>query len=68
MNRHQRHPGMLAALSPTMAHLGGIDEVGVFLVPTVLAVVALRWAERRARRQQAQDEPAEGRSHDADTG
>lgn len=35
--------------APTLAHLGGIDEIGVFLVPAVAAILALRWAERRAR-------------------
>jgi hypothetical protein len=32
------------------AHYGGIDEIGVFVVPAVLAILALRWAERRAKR------------------
>lgn len=32
-----------------LAHLGGIDEIGVFLVPALLAFLALRWAERRAK-------------------
>ena len=30
-------------------HYGGIDEIGIFVVPAVLAILALRWAERRAR-------------------
>ncbi len=34
----------------TLAHYWGIDEVGVFVVPAVLAILALRWAERRAKR------------------
>lgn len=34
---------------PTLAHLGGIDEIGVFLIPVVLAILALRWAEQSAR-------------------
>jgi hypothetical protein len=38
------------------AHYWGIDEVGVFVVPAVLAIVALRWAERRARRK-AEEQP-----------
>jgi hypothetical protein len=33
-----------------VAHLGGIDEIGVFLVPVILAILAVRWAERRAHR------------------
>jgi hypothetical protein len=35
------------------SHLGGIDEIGIFVVPALLAVIALRWAERRARRREA---------------
>ena len=38
------------------AHYGGIDEIGVFVVPAVLAILALRWAERRARRAAAEKE------------
>ena len=34
----------------TFAHYWGIDEVGVFVLPAVFAIVALRWAERKARR------------------
>jgi hypothetical protein len=33
----------------TLAHYGGIDEIGVFVVPAILALLAIRWAERRAR-------------------
>ncbi len=33
-----------------LAHYGGIDEVGVFVLPAVLAILALRWAEKRARK------------------
>ena len=35
--------------TPTLAHLGGIDEIGVFLVPALVAILVLRWVERRAR-------------------
>jgi len=38
------------------AHYGGIDEIGIFVVPAVLAILALRWAERRARRAAAEKE------------
>lgn len=38
------------------AHYGGIDEIGVFVVPAVLAILALRWAERRANRAAAEKE------------
>jgi hypothetical protein len=33
----------------TIAHLGGIDEIGVFVIPAVLAIWALRRAEKKAR-------------------
>jgi hypothetical protein len=39
-----------------VAHLGGIDEIGIFVVPAVLAVLALRWAERRAERRAAEED------------
>ena len=52
----------------TFAHYWGIDEVGVFVVPAVLAVLALRWAERKAKRAAAEKEdsssPEEGRDVD----
>lgn len=32
-----------------LAHLGGIDEIGIYAIPVVLAIVALRWADKRAR-------------------
>ncbi len=38
------------------AHYGGIDEIGVFVVPAVLAILALRWAERRAKLAAAEKE------------
>jgi hypothetical protein len=31
------------------AHYWNIDEIGVFVVPAVAALLVLRWAERRAR-------------------
>ena len=40
-------------------HYWGIDEVGVFVIPAVLAVVALRWAEKRAKKRAAEDEERE---------
>ena len=39
------------------AHQGGWDELLMFAVPALLAIYALRWAERRARRRA--DENAE---------
>lgn len=40
-------------------HYWGIDEVGVFVIPAVLAVVALRWAEKRAKKRAVEDEERE---------
>lgn len=42
----------------TLAHYWGIDEVGVFVVPAVLAILLLRWLEKRARKH-AVEETAE---------
>ncbi len=33
----------------TLAHLWGIDEIGIFVLPAVLAIWALRRAEKKAR-------------------
>jgi hypothetical protein len=41
------------------AHYWGIDEVGVFVIPAVLALLALRWAERKAKRAAAEKREAE---------
>ena len=46
---------MPTLLIPLWGHMGGIDEVGIFAVPALLAIFALRWAERRARRRAAGD-------------
>lgn len=32
-----------------LAHYWGIDEIGIFVIPAVLAVLGLRWAEKRSR-------------------
>jgi hypothetical protein len=34
---------------PILGHYGGIDEIGIYLVPGLLALLALRWSDRRAR-------------------
>ncbi|MGH8951269.1 MAG: hypothetical protein ACRDX9_07575 [Acidimicrobiia bacterium] len=39
-----------------LAHYWGIDEVGVFVLPAVLAILALRWAEKKAKRSAAEKE------------
>jgi hypothetical protein len=47
------------------AHFGGIDEIGIFVVPAVLAIVALRWAERKARRRaEGQDQTSDQEVHE----
>lgn len=43
-------------MMPFFAHYWGIDEVGVFVVPAVLAILALRWAEKRAQRRASETE------------
>jgi hypothetical protein len=40
-----------------LAHYGGADEIAIFLVPAVLALLALRWVERRAKRDRSDDDP-----------
>jgi len=42
----------------TFAHYGGIDEIGIFVIPAVMAILALRWAERKAKRAAAEKESA----------
>jgi mannose/fructose/N-acetylgalactosamine-specific phosphotransferase system component IIC len=46
-----------------LAHYWGIDEVGVFVVPAVLAILALRWAERRAKRASDEREADDTEEH-----
>ena len=41
----------------TLAHYGGIDEIGVFVLPAVAIILVLRWAERRARQRAEAAEP-----------
>ena len=44
-------------------HYWGIDEVGVFVIPAVLAIFALRWAEKKARAKREQEEAESESSH-----
>jgi len=37
-------------LMVTLAHYWGIDEVGIYLIPALLAIVSVRWMEKRSRR------------------
>ncbi len=39
----------MSGLTPLLAHQGGWDELLLFVVPALLAVGVLRWAEKRAR-------------------
>jgi hypothetical protein len=46
-------------VNPLLAHMGGIDEIGVFLIPALLAIYALRRAERQARKRAEAETAAE---------
>jgi|GEM_PF-1030833 len=46
-----------------LAHLGGIDEIGIYVVPVVVALLALRWVEKRAK---AQDRETNGDGRTSD--
>lgn len=43
-----------------LAHQGGWDEIVLFLVPAVGAILLVRWAERRARRNRDDEDPETG--------
>lgn len=47
-----------------LAHYWGIDEVGVFVIPAVLAIVLLRWVEKKARVRKADEGKMEKASVD----
>ncbi len=61
---------MLESARWLLAHQGGWDELLMFGTPIVLAVIAVRWADRRARRRadDAAEHPAPpaGEHQDAD--
>jgi len=42
-----------------LGHYWGIDEVGIFVIPALAAIFALRWAERRARKAAAEKDREE---------
>ncbi len=53
----------------TLAHYWGIDEVGVFVVPVVLAILLMRWLEKRARsRADSESEEPESSEESIDVG
>lgn len=45
-------------------HYWGIDEVGVFVIPAVLAILSLRWAEKKAKRRAAEEDDRESANVD----
>lgn len=51
------------------AHLGGIDEVGIYVIPILLAMVSLRWADKRVRKaadERESDQMSGGQGNQAD--
>ncbi len=44
-------------MTALLAHQGGWDEALLFLIPAVGALLVIRWAERRARRREGDDDP-----------
>jgi hypothetical protein len=44
-------------VTPLLAHMGGIDEIGVFVVPALLAIYVLRRADRQARKRAEAEAP-----------
>ncbi|MFP3914090.1 MAG: hypothetical protein ACLFWM_04385 [Actinomycetota bacterium] len=42
-------------MAPLFAHMGGIDEIGIFVIPALAVILLLRRAERRAREKQETD-------------
>ena len=53
----------------TLAHQGGWDELLMFGLPILLAVFAVRWAEKRGKAKRAaaaEEEAPAGEHHDAD--
>ncbi len=51
-------------MSPLLAHQGNWDEILMFLIPVVLAIGAVRWAERRSRSKASREEAATSVSND----
>ena len=43
-------------VTPLLAHMGGIDEIGIFVVPALLAIYVLRRADRQARKRAEAEE------------
>ena len=39
-----------------LAHQGSWDEIALFGIPIVFAVLAVRWADRRSKKREEQDD------------
>ena len=50
---------VVGMVTPVFAHMGGVDEIGVFLIPALLAIYVLRRAERQARKREEAESAAE---------
>ena len=50
----------VGVVNPVLAHMGGIDEIGIFVIPALLAIYALRRAERQARKRAEAEAAAQG--------
>lgn len=51
----------------TLAHYWGIDEVGIYLIPFLLAIASVRWMEKRARRSAEEREREKDTAHSEDS-
>ena len=56
----------LGVVNALLAHMGGIDEIGIFLIPALVAIFTLRWVEKRAKLHEpdasGEDQPSDPRS------
>lgn len=46
----------MTIMRAVLAHQGGWDELAYLVVPAVLGILALRWAEKRAIRRRTDEE------------
>lgn len=53
-------------MMPVFAHYWGIDEVGIYVLPALIAILALRWAERKARKKAEEQEQEDQEQADVD--
>jgi hypothetical protein len=59
---------VVGVVIPLLAHMGGIDEIGIFLVPALLAIYVLRRAEKQARKRAEVEAAGEAVAVDDGTG